>query len=119
MNTCSARRGFLSISNCDAPGARNCAACGRMMCPDHLSPASGFQKCLECANGKQREPLPDKPKVNDADESYRYRDSYYSDRDYDPLPYAFLASDRRGFDRDDSTDIWADDDEPRSSFGDS
>jgi len=119
MNNCSGRRGFLSLTACDAPGARNCAVCARMMCPDHLSPASGFVKCLECANSRQREPLPQKPVINDADSSYRYRESYYADRGYAPMATAFALRDSRSFDRTRMPDSLDDDADSQPGFGDS
>jgi hypothetical protein len=118
MNNCMARRGFLSLSNCDAPASRPCSACGRMMCPDHLSPASGFAQCLECANGRETGPLDESAKINDSDSAYRYRESYYADRGYSPVPVAFSRHDSRSFDRT-TPDSISDDDAGHSGFGDS
>lgn len=50
MDTCTTRRGFLSLTTCGAAAVRPCSACGRWTCNEHLSPASGFAQCLACAN---------------------------------------------------------------------
>ena len=90
MNVCAGRRGFLTLSSCGEPAGRNCAVCSRPMCPEHLSPSSGFTQCLECANGKGKgkaaapPPVANRPVINNTDDAYMYRESYYSDRSYSP-----------------------------------
>src|SRR5437870_3742568 len=46
---CMAKRGLLTLRDCDNAEARNCANCGRPMCHEHLSARSGYTNCLECA----------------------------------------------------------------------
>ena len=139
MNPCAGRRGFLTLSSCGEPAGRNCADCSRPTCPEHLSPASGFTKCLECANGKgparktapkaaaqtpaqtpaQTAPLASRPVINDADDAYLYRQSYYADRSYTPMS-DWDRSDSRAFAHGAAAGALAgDDDEGHPGFGDS
>ncbi|MEO8360000.1 MAG: hypothetical protein ABI672_08225 [Vicinamibacteria bacterium] len=122
MMTCSARRGFLSLSTCGAPATRPCSSCGRLTCTEHLSPASGFTQCLECANRDQPADENRRPGTDDdTDSAYRTRDSYYSDRDYSPMRSSFDRNDTRGFQNATAAGAGAaalhDDDHP--GFGDS
>jgi hypothetical protein len=120
---CMARRGFLTLRECENPEARSCDACGRPMCTEHLSARSGFTRCLECAA----------PAFNEADENYDsdwaygYRRDYYQRTGYQPIDFAaagVAASspywdgvDRRAFRAGAQHDL---DDESRSgSFGES
>ncbi len=93
MQTCRAKRGFFSLRDCGEMPVKQCALCGRPMCSPHLSPQSGFTRCLDC-DGRavekqvlqkdQPPPPPDQP-ITDPAWSYRYRDRYYSTAHYAPL----------------------------------
>jgi hypothetical protein len=95
MNTCEARKGFLTLSNCENPGVTACSNCGRMMCPAHLAPQTGFTMCLDCAatNANVQE-------TGEYDDvwAHRYRDDYYSSTGYTPV----YGHSRSSFDRYDS-----------------
>jgi hypothetical protein len=107
MQTCRAKRGFFSLRDCGETSAKQCALCGRPVCSHHLSPQSGFSRCLDCEGragekdvlttpGPKKKdapppPPPDQP-ITDPAWSYRYRDRYYSQMHYAPL-YAGLYYD--------------------------
>ncbi len=98
MRTCRARRGFFSLRDCGETAVKQCALCSRPMCSPHLSPRSGFTRCLDCdgravekdvlaAPGKKKDaapPRPDEP-LTDPAWSHGYRDRYYSRTGYAPL----------------------------------
>jgi hypothetical protein len=101
MEHCRAKRGFFSLRDCGEMAVKQCALCGRPMCAAHLSPQSGFSRCLDC-EGRQAEQQvlhqpkqqpkqpqqaaapPDQP-LNDPSWSYRYRDRYYTRSGYAPI----------------------------------
>lgn len=118
MGTCMARRGFLTLSSCDNPASTLCTSCGRLMCTEHLSPASGFTQCLECANTNATY---DENATNyDNDTSYRYRHSYYATSGYRPITDDYDGDDVRSFDHSSIGNELADDDEAGDpGFGDS
>ncbi|HYS54727.1 MAG TPA: hypothetical protein VER58_13295 [Thermoanaerobaculia bacterium] len=116
MNTCKAKRGFFSLRDCGEPIVKQCALCGRPMCSRHLSPASGFTRCLDCdarqaekqVLGAPQQPAatPSAVNVNDPAWPYRYRSSYWRSRSYSPIyfgsyydPY-YNDYDFRSFDSD-------------------
>jgi hypothetical protein len=74
VNTCMARRGFLTLSACGDPAARMCSTCGQPTCAVHLSPQSGFSQCFSCAAADPNVEAGE----NDGVWSSRYRDNYYS-----------------------------------------
>jgi hypothetical protein len=84
MEQCKAKRGFFSLRDCGEMSVRQCALCGRPVCSAHLSPASGFTRCLDC-EGRAAEKQAVKPKeqppvdqpLSDPGWSYRYRNRYY------------------------------------------
>lgn len=120
MNTCSIRKGFLTLRNCGNPAARNCETCNRPACSQHLSPSSGFAECLECAAGKIRDDTGD---ATTPEAAYRYRRRYYDDG-YTPIYYGAAASsyddyDVRSFDADMNAGALDHDDGTAASFGDS
>lgn len=78
MNTCMARRGFLTLSACGDPAATMCSTCGQPTCAVHLSPQSGFSQCLSCAAADPNVEAED----NDSVWSSRYRDDYYASSSY-------------------------------------
>src|SRR6058998_2344200 len=92
MERCRAKRGFFSLRDCGEMSVKQCAGCGRPMCSQHLSPQSGFTRCLDCegravekeAIAKKDSPPPSKP-LDDPTWSYRYRDRYYSRSGYAPI----------------------------------
>lgn len=97
MERCRAKRGFFSLRDCGEMSVKQCALCGRPMCSHHLSPMSGFTRCLDC-DGRAAEkevvaqksqknvpkPPPEQP-LNDPAWSHRYRDRYYSTAGYAPI----------------------------------
>jgi hypothetical protein len=101
METCRARRGFFSLRDCGEPAVKQCALCARPMCSPHLSPQSGFTRCLDCEGravernvlstpGKKKD-APVKP-LTDPAWTHRYREGYYSRSGYTPI-YAGSYSD--------------------------
>ena len=102
MQNCRARRGFFSLRDCGEPSVRQCALCARPICSPHLSPRSGFTRCLDCDGravekdvlatpGKKKDaappPPPDQPAndpLTDPSWTNRYRDRYYSRTGYAP-----------------------------------
>ena len=112
MTTCQARRGFLTLSNCENPAITACSGCGRSMCSMHLTPQSGFTMCFDCAVAN--------PNVQQGEYddlwAHRYRDSYRSSTPMYRSHY-YDSQDRRSFDqhardaREEQND--------RSGFGDS
>lgn len=93
MEKCRAKRGFFSLRDCGEMSVKQCALCGRPVCSQHLSPQSGFTRCLDCEgraverdaiDPKAPPPPPDQP-VSDPGWSYRYRDRYYSRAGYAPI----------------------------------
>jgi hypothetical protein len=94
---CAAAKGFLTQANCGAPAATACSHCGRPMCTAHLSPASGFSMCYDCAATQQ--PQQDQQQQQqdagyDDTWAHGYRSSYYSSTGYRP----YDRSDVRSFD---------------------
>jgi hypothetical protein len=77
---CMAKRGLLTLRDCENPEARNCATCGRPMCNEHLSARSGHTKCLECAAAD-----PAKDQQFDAEWASGYRREYYRRSGYAPI----------------------------------
>ncbi len=90
---CEGRKGFLTLANCENPGATACANCARMMCPAHLAPQSGFTTCLDCAATN-----PEMNREGEYDETWAagYRRSYYADTGYTPV-HGFSHHDRSSF----------------------
>lgn len=85
---CSAAKGFLTQTDCGAPAATACSNCGRPMCTMHLSPASGFSTCYDCAATQQ--PAQEQtaaPEEYDDNWAHGYRASYYSTTGYRPGSY--------------------------------
>jgi len=93
---CAAAKGFLTQADCGAPAATACSHCGRPMCPAHLSPASGFSMCYDCAATQQPQQDPQQQQDADYDDTWAhgYRSSYYRSTGYRP----YDSSDVRSFD---------------------
>ena len=99
MEKCRAKRGFFSLRDCGEMSVKQCALCSRPMCSQHLSPMSGFTRCLDCdgraaekevVSQKQKPqmnapPPPGEQPLNDPTWSHRYRDRYYRDSGYAPI----------------------------------
>ena len=127
MQTCRARRGFFSLRDCGERAAKQCALCARPMCSPHLSPQSGFTRCLDCEGravekdvlatpGKKpatpaeklnaSPPEPADAPLTDPAWSHRYRDRYYSRSGYEPFYFGTVSDsyydnyDTRSFDSD-------------------
>ena len=83
---CMAKRGLLTLRDCDAAEERTCANCGRPMCHEHLSARSGFTRCLECAAAD-----PDKDQQYDAEWASGYRREYYRRSGYAPILFGGAA----------------------------
>ena len=116
MSTCVARKGFLTLSDCGATAVRPCANCGRSMCSTHLSAASGFTKCLDCAATSE----PEKPGEYDDLWARRYRNTYYTATGFLPVYGAsrlYDQGDARSFDG--GRQDLMEDDVDRGGFGDS
>ncbi|HEX9983753.1 MAG TPA: hypothetical protein VGF69_10855 [Thermoanaerobaculia bacterium] len=81
---CMARRGFLTLSDCGNPASTVCATCARPMCPEHLSPSSGFANCLDCGarateeENQDRDAAETMPEDVDNEWAYGFRHRYYS-----------------------------------------
>jgi len=93
MRNCRAKRGFFSLRDCGEMAVKDCVLCGRPVCSQHLSPQSGYTRCLDCEgratekkvlDPKAPPPPPDAP-LTDRGWAYRYRDRYYSRSHYAPV----------------------------------
>ena len=82
---CAAAKGFLTQSDCGSPAATMCSNCGRPMCTVHLSPASGFSTCYDCAATQPQQETT--PTDYDDNWAHGYRASYYSTTGYRPGHY--------------------------------
>lgn len=113
---CEARKGFLTLSNCENPAARACANCGRSLCPTHLAPPD-FSMCLDCAAAAPRtlEEKTQNERVYDDVWAHRYRSSYYTSTGFTPGFYD--RNDTSSFDAREDGDL--DDDTLRGGFGES
>ncbi|MGZ5434050.1 MAG: hypothetical protein ACXW31_17175 [Thermoanaerobaculia bacterium] len=97
---CAAAKGFLTQADCGAPAASACSHCGRWMCTAHLSPASGFSMCYDCAATQQPQKQEGEPQEVEHDDTWAhgYRASYYTSTGYRPYSSTYDSSDARGFD---------------------
>jgi hypothetical protein len=96
---CMAAKGFLTQADCGAPAASACSQCGRMMCTAHLSPASGFSTCYDCAATQQQQQQQEGEQVEpeyDDTWAHGYRASYYSSTGYRPSG-AYDSTDSQSF----------------------
>lgn len=84
---CMAKRGLLTLRDCENTEERNCANCGRPMCREHLSARSGYTKCLECAAAD-----PEKDQQYDAEWASGYRREYYRRSGYAPILFGAAAA---------------------------
>lgn len=84
---CMAKRGLLTLRDCDTAEERNCAHCGRPMCHEHLSARSGYTTCLECAAAD-----PAKDQNYDAEWASGYRREYYRRNNYAPILFGGAAA---------------------------
>jgi hypothetical protein len=125
MGTCMARRGFLTLGDCENPAATMCGTCGRAMCAVHLSPQTGFSTCYDCAAAN---PTNAQEGEGEYDEtwSHRYRDEYYSTTGYRPVYSGTHHSDTyyddqdvRSFDSEADDDLAGDDESAAGDFGES
>ena len=100
--TCQASKGFLTLSDCGNPAASACSHCGRTLCPAHLSPASGFSMCYDCAATQQQQPRDEAATDPEYDDTWAhgYRSSYYSSSGYSPHrgTSSYDSQDARSFD---------------------
>lgn len=86
--SCMAKRGFLTLRNCDNAEVRNCETCGRPMCNEHLSARSGYKQCLECASATVDS---EKDPNFDPEWAYSYRRNYYRRSGYSPIDFALMG----------------------------
>lgn len=112
---CAAAKGFLTQADCGAPAASACSHCGRPMCTAHLSPASGFSVCYDCAatqQPQQDQQQQQQPQDVEYDDTWAhgYRASYYSSTGYRP----YDSSDTSSFNDRGTADF--DDDETAGGF---
>lgn len=82
---CMAKRGFFSLRDCGEPSTAQCRDCMRAMCSVHLSPGSGYKRCLDCEARKPVADTHDNYNYTDPVWPYRYRRGYYSSRHYGPM----------------------------------
>ncbi len=121
MNECAAQRGFLMFRNCGNPATNECSTCGRPMCSEHLSAASGFTTCLDCSARQQGDKWQG---ANGHEWAYGFRHRYYAAGLYHPIgidrtdPY-YDDYDVRSFDSRAKHAAALDDDEREPGFGDS
>lgn len=80
---CEARKGFLTLSHCENPGATTCAHCARTLCPSHLAPPH-FTMCLDCAATNQQSQQGEQQDDGEYDDVWasRYRTGYYASTGY-------------------------------------
>lgn len=97
---CAAAKGFLTQADCGAPAASACTHCGRPMCTMHLSPASGFSMCYDCAATQQPQQEQNAAATEYDDTwAHGYRASYYSSTGYRPYHSStYDSQDVRSFD---------------------
>ncbi|MEO8379220.1 MAG: hypothetical protein ABI779_06115 [Acidobacteriota bacterium] len=110
---CEAMKGFLTLAGCGNPASSACSHCGRSMCPAHLSPATGFSMCYDCAATQQPAQPAQPGQEVDYDESWAhgYRSSYYSSSGYRPSRTVYTSDDTSSF-RDRGTSEFDEDHEP-------
>lgn len=116
MNTCEARKGFLTLSGCENPAVRACSQCGHSMCSTHLTPQSGFSKCFNCTASSLSVPDGEYDDIW----AHRYRSRYYSSTGYTPMAWSsrdYDDQDARSFDERELDA--AEDENDRRGFGDS
>jgi hypothetical protein len=132
VSGCQCKRGFFALRDCGEPAASTCGTCHRRVCAPHLSPASGFTQCLDCAGRAEPSSESQSQSQSQAQEStfdddwvYGYRDRYYrggygpvyTGRDYH---HYYDSYDTRSFDSGASdTPPDEDADETATGFGDS
>lgn len=112
--TCEAMKGFLTQGVCGAPAATQCSHCARTMCTAHLSPATGFSMCFDCAATQQPQQQQQDQTATDYDDTWAhgYRTSYYASTGYRGSSYD--RGDVRSFDERGSNAL--DDEHPRDGF---
>lgn len=115
---CAATKGFLTLGDCGNPAASTCSQCGRPMCAAHLSPATGFSTCYDCAATQQPAQQKEGTEQGEYDESWAhgYRSSYYSDSGYRPSRTTTYSSEDTSSFRDRHSDGFDEDHEP-GGFG--
>jgi hypothetical protein len=115
---CQARKGFLTLSECDNPAARACANCGRSFCPSHLSPPA-FSMCLDCAavDPEAQSAQEEHEGEYDGVWAHRYRSSYYASTGYTASHSLYDGNDYSSFDE--SRGDALDDDTTGGGFGES
>ena len=122
---CRAKRGFFSLRDCGDPTNMSCVDCKRPMCSLHMSPGSGYTRCLDC---EARKPVAETA-VDDWSDPvtpYRYRRRYYRSHRYSPMYVGgyydsyYNDYDYRTFDRDMRRDqSFAGDESSSTGLGDS
>ena len=116
---CAAAKGFLTQSECGTPAATACSQCGRPMCAVHLSPASGFSTCYDCAatqQPQQGEQQQQQDVEYDDQWAHGYRASYYSSTGYRPTGSSYDSTDAHAFSESGGGDF-EDDEHGAGGFG--
>jgi len=115
---CEARKGFLTLSQCENPAATTCAHCARSLCPAHLAPPH-FTMCLDCAATNQQDQTNQPQSENEYDDvwAHGYRSSYYSSTGYVAGDSYYDSQDTRSFDDRGADDFG--DETVRDGFGES
>jgi hypothetical protein len=112
---CAATKGFLTLGDCGNPALSACSGCGRPMCTAHLSPASGFSTCYDCAaNNQSTQQEGNAAEEGEYDETWAhgYRSSYYSSSGYNPSHRTGYTSDDTSSFRDRQGNDFDEDNEP-------
>lgn len=133
MTGCDCKSGFFSLRDCDGAPAGACSECGRAACTRHLSPASGFTRCLDCEARAAQLPPEGKAATPGAagedgalDDQWTYgaRHRFYSSG-YHPLYTGshynryYDSYDTRSFDESGGAESEVETDEGGAGFGDS
>ena len=119
MNSCLLQRGFFTLRRCGRPAATVCESCSRSACSDHLSPQSGFLRCVECVARESQETDSSSSSIDstsyDNDWTHSYRNRYHSA--YSSTTYH--NSDYDSFSTTGEEDVQAEADDPEADFSDS
>jgi hypothetical protein len=126
MDTCAARRGFLTMRDCGEAANQLCNTCQRPMCTEHLSSASGYQQCLDCFTKGDQAKTTENVDESDPTWARRYQRDYYASSGYHAIYYGrsnddyYDDLDVRSFDDDVNAGALDDDDGgERAGFADS
>ncbi len=127
MPTCTVRKGFFLLRECNQLTTHLCARCGRPACDEHTAQQDDGLVCTECAaKTGSTESSTGSALGGRRGWAHRYRTDYYSRSHYTPIYTGTAAGaatgaatadgfdefDRRSFDQEVSEPLEADDDGP-------